>query len=75
MQSGFKGRAGIYELMTSTPELKELIHQSASEAQIRQKAIETGMRSLAKDSERWVTSKMTTLAEIRRVTGMDHLDI
>ncbi len=73
--SGFKGRAGIYELMTSTPELKELIHQSASEAQIRQKAIETGMRSLAKDSERWVSRGMTTLAEVRRVTGMDHLDI
>ncbi len=73
--SGFKGRAGIYELMTSTPELKELIHQSASEAQIRQKAIDSGMRSLAKDSERWVSAKMTTLAEIRRVTGMDHLDI
>jgi general secretion pathway protein E len=73
--SGFKGRAGIYELMTSTPELKELIHQSASEAKIRQKAIDSGMRSLAKDSERWVSAKMTTLAEIRRVTGMDHLDI
>ena len=73
--SGFKGRAGIYELMTSTPELKELIHQSTSEAQIRQKAIDSGMRTLAKDSERWVSAKMTTLAEIRRVTGMDHLDI
>jgi general secretion pathway protein E len=73
--SGFKGRAGIYELMTSTPELKELIHQSASEAQIRQKAIDAGMRSLAKDSERWVSAKQTTLAEIRRVTGMDHVDI
>ncbi len=73
--TGFKGRAGIYELMTSTPELKELIHQSASEAKIRQKAIDSGMRTLAKDSERWVSSKMTTLAEIRRVTGMDHLDI
>jgi general secretion pathway protein E len=73
--SGFKGRAGIYELMTSTPELKELIHQSASEAQIRQKAIDSGMRSLSKDSERWVSAKLTTLAEIRRVTGMDHVDI
>ena len=73
--SGFKGRAGIYELMTTTPALKELIHQSASEAQIRQKAIDSGMRSLAKDSERWVSAKQTTLAEIRRVTGMDHVDI
>jgi len=73
--SGFKGRAGIYELMTTTPELKELIHQNASEAQIRQMAIDSGMRSLSKDSERWVNEKLTTLQEVKRVTGLDHLDI
>jgi len=55
--------------------LKELIHQSASEAQIRQKALDSGMRSLVHDSERWINAKMTTLAEIRRVTGANHLDI
>jgi general secretion pathway protein E len=73
--SGFKGRAGIYELMTTTPELKELIHQNASEAQIRQMAIDSGMRSLSKDSERWVNEKLTTLQEVKRVTGLDHLEI
>jgi general secretion pathway protein E len=73
-QSGFKGRAGIYELMTTSVELKELIHQSASEAQIRQKALDTGMRSLVQDSERWVNASMTTPAEVRRVTGANHLD-
>ena len=72
--SGFKGRAGIYELMTTSTELKELIHQSASEAQIRQKALDSGMRSLKQDSERWVNANETTPAEVRRVTGMDHLD-
>ena len=74
-QSGFKGRAGIYELMTTSVELKELIHQSASEAQIRQKALDTGMRSLVQDSERWVDAKMTTPAEVGRVTGTNHVDI
>jgi general secretion pathway protein E len=73
--SGFKGRAGIYELMTTTPELKELIHQNASEAQIREMAIDSGMRSLSKDSERWLNAKLTTLQEVKRVTGLDHLDI
>jgi general secretion pathway protein E len=61
--------------MTTTPELKELIHQNASEAQIRQMAIDSGMRSLSKDSERWVNEKLTTLQEVKRVTGLDHLDI
>jgi general secretion pathway protein E len=75
MQSGFKGRAGIYELMTTSDDLKELIHQSASESQIRQKALENGMRSLVQDSERWVNAKMTTLAEVKRVTGANHVDI
>ncbi|MCF8172502.1 MAG: Flp pilus assembly complex ATPase component TadA [Candidatus Methylopumilus sp.] len=74
-QSGFKGRAGIYELMTTSVELKELIHQSASEAQIRQKALDTGMRSLVQDSERWVRAGMTTPAEVGRVTGANQLDI
>jgi general secretion pathway protein E len=74
-QSGFKGRAGIYELMTTSVELKELIHQSASEAQIRQKALNTGMRSLVQDSERWVSAGMTTPAEVSRVTGANQLDI
>jgi general secretion pathway protein E len=60
--------------MTTSAELKELIHQSASEAQIRQKALDSGMRSLKQDSERWVTANKTTPAEVRRVTGMDHLD-
>jgi type II secretory ATPase GspE/PulE/Tfp pilus assembly ATPase PilB-like protein len=55
--------------------LKELIHQSASESQIRQKALENGMRSLVQDSERWVKARMTTLAEVKRVTGANHLDI
>jgi general secretion pathway protein E len=74
-QSGFKGRAGIYELMTTSVELKEFIHQSASEAQIRQKALDTGMRSLVQDSERWVSAGMTTPAEVSRVTGANQLDI
>jgi general secretion pathway protein E len=75
LQSGFKGRAGIFELMTTSTALKELIHQSASESQIRQKALENGMRSLVQDSERWVKARMTTLAEVKRVTGANHLDI
>ncbi len=73
-QSGFKGRAGIYELMTTSAELKALIHQSASEAQLRQKALDSGMRSLVQDSERWLSAKMTTRAEVKRVTGTNHLD-
>jgi general secretion pathway protein E len=73
--TGFKGRAGIYELMTTNSELKELIHQSASEAQIRQKALEAGMRPLTKDSDRWLNAQLTTPEEVRRVTGMDHLEI
>jgi general secretion pathway protein E len=61
--------------MTTSVELKELIHQSASEAQIRQKALDTGMRSLVQDSERWVSANMTTQAEVSRVTGANQLDI
>jgi general secretion pathway protein E len=73
--SGFKGRTGIYELMTTNVKIRELIHQKASEALIREAASTSGMLSLREDSQRWIDAKLTTLEEVLRVTGMDQLDI
>jgi general secretion pathway protein E len=73
--SGFKGRTGIYELMTTNVKIRELIHQRASEALIREAASASGMLSLREDSQRWIDAKLTTLEEVLRVTGMDQLDI
>jgi len=68
-QSGYSGRSGIYELMVSNEHLRELIHERASESEIRKHAISSGMRTLAVDGERWVAAGKTTREELLRVTG------
>jgi general secretion pathway protein E len=72
--SGYSGRAGIYELMTTNEKIRELIHQQASETEIRKQALEGGMRTLADDGKRWVLDGKTTPEEILRVTGSVDID-
>jgi general secretion pathway protein E len=67
--SGFSGRAGVYELMTINDAIRDLIHQSAAESSIRQKAQLGGMRTMAEDAQRWFDAGKTTQQEILRVTG------
>lgn len=72
--SGYRGRIGIYELMTMNPKIKELIYQRAPESDIRKEALASGMSTLAQDGERWIDAHKTTRAELLRVTGSDEGD-
>lgn len=73
-ESGYSGRAGIYELMSTNETIKELIHNRVPESEIRKQATANGMRSLAEDCQRWVNSGQTTIEEKLRVTGTVQLD-
>lgn len=73
-ESGYVGRAGIYELMQVTEALRTRIHDRAPEAELRKQAYADGMHTLAEDCMRWVNSGMTTREEMLRVTGSVHLD-
>lgn len=73
-QSGYNGRAGIYELMQVTEALREKIHDHAAEAELRRQACQDGMRTMTEDCQRWVDSGATTREEMLRVTGNVHLD-
>jgi general secretion pathway protein E len=73
-ESGYSGRAGIYELMTTNETIKELIHKRAAESEIRKQATTNGMRSLAEDCQRWVDSGQSTVEEKLRVTGTVQFD-
>ena len=66
--SGYKGRTGIYELLTVDDELRRLIHDGAAERAIRDHAVATGMTRLREDGMRWVRSGETSLDEVLRVT-------
>jgi len=73
-ESGYSGRAGIYELMMATESIKELIHNRAAESEIRKQAVNNGMRSLADDCQRWIDSGQSTVEEMMRVTGAVVID-
>src|SRR6188768_2864286 len=47
--TGYKGRAGIYEVMALSPELRRLILRGGSVAEIRDQAVEDGMLTLRMD--------------------------
>lgn len=66
--TGYKGRTGILELLVITDEIRELILNNASSAEISQKARETGMRTLKADGIEKVKRGHTTISEVLRVT-------
>ena len=63
-----RGRMAISELMPLAPELADLILKRASARQIRAKADELGMCTMAKDGWDKVARGLTTAEEVLRVT-------
>ena len=67
-QTGYKGRKGIYELMTITDPLRELINERAPTVTLKEKAIELGMVTLRQDGLRSIFAGDTTIQEVLRYT-------
>ncbi len=66
--TGFRGRAGIYELLIVDDAVRQLILQKASAQAIREAARKTGMTTLREDGWKKVIQGITTVGEILRVT-------
>jgi type IV pilus assembly protein PilB len=64
---GYKGRTTISEVFVVDRDIEELIMQSASSSQLRDKAIENGMISMEQDGMLKVLEGETTLEEVERV--------
>jgi len=67
-QTGFLGRTGIFELLTTDEALRGLIHDRASEAELLSAAKRQGMISMREDGERLVAQGVTSAQELLRVT-------
>jgi type IV pilus assembly protein PilB len=65
--TGYRGRIGIYEVMRVTDKLRRAISARASEAQIRDAAVASGMITLGEDGLAKVKSGVTTPEELLRV--------
>jgi general secretion pathway protein E len=66
--TGYRGRTGIYELITLDDDLRRLIHDRASEQDLRAHALSHGMRSLRDDGLRLAAAGVISLEEAVRVT-------
>jgi type IV pilus assembly protein PilB len=66
--SGYRGRAGIYEVMTVTDEIRALIVARATAPEIMRAAVEQGMRPLREAGLAKVRAGETSIAEVARVT-------
>ncbi|MEY2619838.1 MAG: putative ral secretion pathway protein (Type traffic warden ATPase), component of type [Pseudomonadota bacterium] len=67
-RTGYHGRTGVFELMTADEALRDLIHNRASESQLRDTAIAAGMTLMQADGERLVREGVTSREELLRVT-------
>ncbi len=67
--TGYKGRKGIYEYMTISDPIRDLINQRQPTLILRDKAVELGMRTLRQDGIRNILDGYTTVEEVRRYTS------
>ncbi len=69
--TGYKGRVALYEVMRFTDNLKEMVLQGSSTAELKAAAIKGGMLTLRMSGIAKVMDGMTTTEEILRVTMAD----
>jgi type IV pilus assembly protein PilB len=66
--TGYKGRVGMYEVMTVSDEIRALTIDRASADVIRATAVQQGMRLLRDDGLEKVRLGVTSIAEVARVS-------
>ena len=66
--TGFRGRMGLYELLTVSEALKSQIHQSPSIDALRRQAVQDGMRPLRLAGALRAAEGLTTLEEVIAAT-------
>jgi len=67
LNTGYKGRKGIYELLIPNEEIRRLTNKKASLSELRQEALKTGMRGLRDDGLQKVKEGITSEEEVLRV--------
>jgi len=66
---GYKGRIGVYEVLTISEEIEKLILDMASEADITKEALEEGMITMTQDGILKALDGITSMEEVFSVTG------
>ena len=71
--SGYAGRLGIYELLVTTDEVRQLAHDRASSWEMKKAAVRGGMPTLRDDGWQKALAGSSTVDEVLRVTKGDQL--
>jgi general secretion pathway protein E/type IV pilus assembly protein PilB len=66
--TGYKGRMGIFELLLMSSEIQQMVYDLKPSGEIRELAIQKGMRTLKEDGILKVLNGSTTVDELVRVT-------
>jgi type IV pilus assembly protein PilB len=67
--TGYRGRLGIYEVMTLSSDIRRMALERRPSEEIRDVAVREGMRRLRDDGLEKVRQGLTSIAEIARVIG------
>jgi len=67
--TGYKGRAGLYEVMALSPDLRRGILRGASVAELREQAVAEGMLTLRMDGIKKIERGVSTLEEVIKETA------
>jgi type IV pilus assembly protein PilB len=68
-QTGYRGRVGVFQLLTMTDDLESLAVQRASRDEIERAAMRSGMRTLWDDGLAKVAAGLTSIEELARVVS------
>jgi general secretion pathway protein E len=68
-QTGYRGRTGLYELLTLTPEFTKLIKEECDINALRQQSIDDGMKPLRIAGAYKIKEGVTTAEEVLKVTA------
>ncbi|MFM7390410.1 MAG: GspE/PulE family protein [Vampirovibrionales bacterium] len=67
--SGYLGRVGLYEIMSVSREIRQLIAAQANDLDIEDAAVQEGMQTLEMSAKEKITLGLTDFKEIERVLG------
>ena len=68
---GYRGRMGIYELLVTTDDLRQMAHDRVSTWEIKKAAMDGGMKTLRDDGWLKVLEGKTSVDEVLRITKGD----
>ena len=70
-ETGFKGRVACYEVFTANEELKEMVLNGGSTAELKAEAIRLGMTTLRQSAINKLMEGTTTVDEVARISAAD----